>query len=146
MNFIQSCVSRKFTTIFRATGFFVFFAFVAVFGVAGPSSNAEPGQTQDSGGKAAAGNAKNGQKLFLADGCYECHGREGQGSRQTSAPRIGPTALPFDALARYVRQPSGGMPPYSVKALSDSDLTDIYAFLESVPKAPPGKSIPLLNQ
>ena len=39
----------------------------------------------------------------------------------------------------------GQMPPYETKAISDSDLTDIYAFLQSVPKPPNPKDIPLLN-
>jgi hypothetical protein len=28
------------------------------------------------------------------------------------------------------------MPPYTTKVLSDTDLADIYAFLQSVPAAP----------
>jgi len=38
------------------------------------------------------------------------------------------------------------MPPYTAKVLSDKDLADIYAFLQSVAKPPDTKSIPLLNQ
>ena len=37
------------------------------------------------------------------------------------------------------------MPPYAEKILSDSDLADIYAYLQTIPK-PDYKSIPLLNQ
>jgi mono/diheme cytochrome c family protein len=95
---------------------------------------------------AAAGNAENGALLFARDGCYECHGREGQGSRQTSAPRIGPPALPFAEFAKYVRRPRGSMPPYTGKVISDSEMADIFAFLESLPNPPPADSIPLLSQ
>jgi mono/diheme cytochrome c family protein len=38
------------------------------------------------------------------------------------------------------------MPPFHVEILSDSDLIDIYAYLESLPKPKSAKDIPLLNQ
>jgi mono/diheme cytochrome c family protein len=38
------------------------------------------------------------------------------------------------------------MPPYSEKILSNEDLADIYAYLQSIPKAADYKTIPLLNQ
>jgi mono/diheme cytochrome c family protein len=44
-----------------------------------------------------------------------------------------------------VRNTNGGMPPYQKAILSDADLADIYAYLQSLPKAPDPKSIPLLN-
>jgi ubiquinol-cytochrome c reductase cytochrome c subunit len=37
------------------------------------------------------------------------------------------------------------MPPYTAKVLSDADLADIYAFLQSVPAPPKVDSIPLLK-
>ena len=86
------------------------------------------------------------KKLFLADGCYECHGREGQGAAQTGAARIGPPMLSFDGFQNYVRSPKNQMPPYSAKALPDQDLADIYAFLKSIPMPPKVKDIPLLNR
>lgn len=93
-----------------------------------------------------AGNAQNGKKLFSADGCYECHGFQGQGAAQTGAARIGPPQLSFEAFQNYVRKPSVQMPPYSSKAISEQDLSDIYAFLKSIPMPPKGKDIPLLNK
>jgi mono/diheme cytochrome c family protein len=95
---------------------------------------------------APAGNAENGKKIFTKDGCYECHGREGQGAAQGAGPRIGPPQLSLEALTKYVRQPTGQMPPYTNKVVSDQELTDIYAYLQSRPKATPSKDIPLLNQ
>ena len=89
-----------------------------------------------------SGNAANGKKLFESDGCYQCHGREGQGGPGTG-PRLAPNPISFGALQKYVRQPTGQMPPYTQKVVSDKDLADIYAFLQSRP-APP-KNIPLLN-
>ncbi len=93
-----------------------------------------------------AGNAESGKKIFTKDGCYECHGREGQGAAQGAGPRIGPPQLSFEAFTKYVHQPTGQMPPYTSKVISDQELTDIYAYLQSRPKATPSKDIPLLNQ
>jgi mono/diheme cytochrome c family protein len=90
------------------------------------------------------GNAENGQKIFAAYGCYECHGRQGAGA--STGPRIGPPAIALAAVLRYVRAPTGQMPPYTTKVASDQDLADIYAYLKSFPAPPPAKDIPLLNQ
>lgn len=93
--------------------------------------------------KAPAGNAEHGKKIFNDYGCYQCHGREAQGGLGTGAPRLGPKPIAFVAFSRYVRQPGGQMPPYTAKVVSDQDLADIYAFLESRPQPP--ANIPLLN-
>ncbi|HUZ95273.1 MAG TPA: c-type cytochrome [Edaphobacter sp.] len=93
-----------------------------------------------------AGNAKNGALIYSRFGCYECHGREGQGALQTSAQRLGPPTQPFSAFAKYVHHPSGSMPPYTIKVVSDSQLADIYAFLKSIPMPPLADSIPLLKE
>lgn len=90
----------------------------------------------------ASGNAQNGKKLFESYGCYECHDHAGQGG---AGARIAPRPIPFTAFEKYVRHPSGEMPPYTAKVVSDKDLADIYAFLESIPQPPSAKSIPLLN-
>jgi mono/diheme cytochrome c family protein len=90
------------------------------------------------------GNAENGKKLFLAYGCYECHGRQGAGA--STGPRIGPPAITLAAVLRYVRAPSGQMPPYTAKVVPDQDLADIYAYLKSFPPPQPAKDIPILNQ
>jgi mono/diheme cytochrome c family protein len=90
------------------------------------------------------GNAENGKKLFAAYGCYECHGRQGAGA--STGPRIGPPAIAVAAVLRYVRAPTGQMPPYTAKVASDQDLADIYAYLKSFPTPPPAKDLPLLNQ
>jgi mono/diheme cytochrome c family protein len=90
------------------------------------------------------GNAANGKKLFLAYGCYQCHGYEGQGA--STGPRIGPPPLSLAFLISYVRHPTGQMPPYTEKVVPDQDLTDIFAYLKAKPQAARASSIPLLNQ
>lgn len=107
-----------------------------------------PARAQSSPAKAV--NAVNGKKLFIADGCYECHGREGQGGSAAPigsyGPRLAPPKLSVEAIRLYVRRPSGGMPPFTARVLSDADIDDIYAFLKTIPAPPPVKDIPLLNQ
>ena len=90
------------------------------------------------------GNAEQGKKLFVSYGCYQCHGYEAQGSSATG-PRLGPRPLPFASFAKYVRDPSGQMPPYTIRVASDTDLADIYAFVQARPAPPPLQSIPLLK-
>jgi mono/diheme cytochrome c family protein len=95
-------------------------------------------------GEPLKGNADNGKKLFVAYGCYECHGRQGAGA--STGARIGPPAISLMAVLRYVRAPSGQMPPYTAKVVSDQDLTDIYTYLKSFPPPQPAANIPLLNR
>ena len=94
------------------------------------------------GTAAPAGNVDAGKKLFASVGCYQCHGYEAQGSNATG-PRLGPRPIAFAAFSRYVRQPTGQMPPYTAKVVSDADLANIYAFVRSRPE--PAKEIPLLR-
>ena len=75
-----------------------------------------------------------GRLEFVKVGCAQCHGREAQGS-PTTGPRLGPNGLPYAAFARYVRVPRLQLPPYTEKILSDADLADLYAFVQSRPKA-----------
>ena len=117
-------------------------AVAAVLFLMSPTSGAQQSPT----GTAPAGNVQNGKKNFTADGCYECHGLQGQGATQTGGARIGPPMLSLESFISYVRHPANQMPPYTSKAISDQDLTDIYAYLKSIPLPPKGKDIPLLNK
>jgi len=99
-------------------------------------------QTPATAQKAASGNVENGKKIYLAKRCWECHDYEGQGG---SGPRIGPPRLPLAAVITYIRAPKGQMPPYLAKVVSDAEVADIYAFLQSAQKPTPAKDIPLLN-
>ena len=92
--------------------------------------------------KPAAGNAENGKRLFVKNGCYQCHGFVGQGG--SAGARLAPRPFPVEALIAYVRHPApGGMPPYTPKVMSDAELTDVWAYLMTIPE--PAKNIPLLN-
>ena len=88
--------------------------------------------------------ATKGKQLFTKDGCYECHGTQGQGT--SAGARLAPKPIALAALIAYVRQPKGQMPPYTSKVVSDAELADIRAYLASIPEPTPAKNIPLLNQ
>src|SRR5215510_5846537 len=90
---------------------------------------------------APAGNVEKGRVGFVKVGCAQCHGREAQGS-PTTGPRLGPNGLPYPAFARYVRAPRLQMPPYNEKILPDADLADLYAFVQSRPKAATPPALP----
>lgn len=122
------------------------YAVLSLFLVAGLLFAFPVASAQDSSEAAPAGNAQNGKKLFVGYGCYECHGRQGQGAAQTGAARIGPPQLSFEGFQSYIRSPKNQMPPYSAKAVPQQDVADIYAFLKSIPMPPKGKDIPLLNK
>lgn len=102
---------------------------------------------QSSGGQQAApsGDAKAGQQTFLADGCWECHGTVAQGGVITG-PRLAHTALPFAAVLQQLRVPQNAMPPYEASVVSDTDVANIYAWLELLPAPQAASSISLLNQ
>ena len=93
---------------------------------------------------ATAGNAKAGEQVYRAIGCWECHGTQGQGGAITG-PRLADTKLPYEAFLQQLRVPQNAMPPYEVKILSNADAANIYAFLKSLPPAPSPKDIPLLS-
>jgi mono/diheme cytochrome c family protein len=95
-------------------------------------------------GAAPPGDAANGKRVYMADGCYQCHGTVGQGSRPTG-PHIAPNPLPYEAFAGQVRRPVNSMPPYTSVVLSDQDLADIYAYLVSIPPLPDPKAAAILD-
>ena len=112
------------------------FCFVAI-------ATALSAQTPPTRPAAPAGNAQNGKKLFANVGCYQCHGFEGQGG---VGPRLAPRPIAFGTFSKYLRQPTGEMPPYTAKVVSDKDLADIYSFLQSIPEPPSAQDIPILSK
>ncbi len=99
------------------------------------------------GEMAPVGSAERGRIAFVKHGCWQCHGFEGQGSIATSNGKvIAADPLPFEAFASFVRNSNRSMPPYRETVLSNGDLADIYAFLQSIPATRDYKNIPLLNR
>jgi mono/diheme cytochrome c family protein len=101
-----------------------------------------PATAQD----APKGDVANGKRVFLADGCFMCHGRSGQGGAYNGpAPVLAKTAMPFEGFKGQLRQPAQDMPAYSEAVMSDQQIADIYAFVQSLPGRRDPKDFPLLN-
>jgi ubiquinol-cytochrome c reductase cytochrome c subunit len=95
-------------------------------------------------GGAYAASAEKGKAAYLQHGCWQCHGTQGQGA--VTGPKLAPDPMPIETFTAFVRTSNRAMPPYSEAILSNDDLADIHAYLETIPKPADYKSIPLLNQ
>ena len=71
-------------------------------------------------------------------------GAVGQGG--AAGKTLAPKPMAFEAFNVFVRNSNGSMPPYPKEILSDADLADIHAYLQSIPAGKDYKGIPLLNQ
>jgi mono/diheme cytochrome c family protein len=95
------------------------------------------------GHSASAGSAEKGKEAYMKYGCWACHGTVGQGG--VAGPKLAPDPMPAETFTAYVRTSNRAMPPYREPVLPDADLADIYDYMQSIPKGPDYKSIPLLN-
>lgn len=109
-------------------------------GAAGPPSEVQRIEQAASGAQPPAssasevvppGDAARGAAIFVKDGCYQCHGRVGQGG--AAGPRLGPPPIGFRAFVRALRRPNQ-MPPYSERVLSEAEVADLYAFVRALPR------------
>jgi len=90
------------------------------------------------------GDIANGKRIFLRNGCYQCHGTVGQGG--LAGPRLAQSKLTLAGFTAYVRNPApGSMPPFRIKVMSDQELADTYAYIQSVPPPVAPADIPILN-
>ncbi len=109
--------------------------------VIGPAAFAAAVMLGQTGAMAAS--AEKGKAAFVQHGCWQCHGYQGQGG--VTGLKLAPDPIPFETLSNFVRTTSRAMPPYREEILSNDDLADIYAYLQSIPKGPDPASISLLN-
>lgn len=86
-----------------------------------------------------------GKRLFLAYGCYQCHGTTGAGGG-AAGPKLAPNPLPIEAVKAKLRTASGRMPVYTPAVVTDSEIAAIVAYLQSIPRGTPAEDIPLLNR
>ena len=59
--------------------------------------------------------------------------------------KLVPEVLPADAYVTFLRNTTGSMPRYSETMISDAQITDIHAYLESQPKPASPDSIAALK-
>jgi len=92
---------------------------------------------------ASAQDVTAGEEVYIRTGCYTCHGYAGQGAN--TGPKIAPDPLPYEAFETFLRQTSGAMPPFTPATISDEELRNLHAYLETIPATPDPASIPLLQ-
>jgi len=82
---------------------------------------------------APAGNAARGHELYLTTGCFECHGRNGQGGAFNGpAPALAHTEMGFEAFKEQLRHPANDMPAYATAVMSDQDVADVLAYVQAL--------------
>jgi len=116
----------------------------SILAAAGTQAPAPPSSAESVGSRSPGAAVENGKRLYMKHTCYFCHGTAGQGS--LAGARVAVVARNVQGFTRYVRQPSGQMPAYTDKILSDQELADIFAYLRALPAAKPAREIPLLEQ
>ncbi len=95
-----------------------------------------------------AGNAVNGKKLWVTDGCYSCHGFDGHGGGAGAKLSLRARSRRL-ALIAYVRWHSGARWHADVQRKGHLERgldRHVWAYLKSIPDPPAVKDIPLLNQ
>ena len=91
--------------------------------------------------------AANGKRLYITDGCFECHGRVGEGGAFNGpAPALAGIFSRRSSLEviSAVRKGPNDMPAYTEKVLSNQELGDILAYIRSLPGPADPKNYPLL--
>jgi mono/diheme cytochrome c family protein len=98
------------------------------------------------------GNALQGEKLFMREGCYTCHGTTAVGSI-ISGPQLAPEVVPWAAFIRQLRTPYNswrygnvGMPRFGKGVLTTAQAADLYAYLLSIKPGPTAAQVPLLRK
>jgi ubiquinol-cytochrome c reductase cytochrome c subunit len=94
----------------------------------------------------AAGDAARGHGLYMKNLCYACHGTVGQGGDRGTGPRIAPNPFPWEAFLQQMRRPRDVMPRYTAEYVSDQDLADIHAYLETIKPPRKASEITLLKE
>ena len=88
-------------------------------------------------------NTTNGKRLFEAKACYQCHGWQGQGG--LAGARLTQTKLNLEGFRNILRNPPPSqMPPYRAAVLTDAEVADLFAYIQSFPAPKAADRIPLL--
>ncbi len=90
--------------------------------------------------------AKRGMASYTQYGCYTCHGTRGEGGGAAGPAIQANNGFPWDAFVMQVRNPRADMPAYRASQLSDRELADIYAYLQTIKLPRLADDIPLLRK
>ena len=92
----------------------------------------------------SAANSAKGKRLFEAKACYQCHGWQGQGG--LAGARLAQTKLNLQGFRNIIRNPPpSNMPPYRAAVLTDQEVADLFAYVQTFPAPEPVERIPLLK-
>ncbi len=78
-----------------------------------------------------AGDAAKGKTLWEGNSCKRCYGDNGEG--KYAGPRAGDGKKAADWI-KQVRTPRQNMPAFSSTQVSDADLTDMWAYMQTLMK------------
>ena len=106
---------------------------------------AAPAATAATAAAAGLGDIERGRALYMANGCFSCHGTVGQGGERSAAPKLAPDTYPFEAFRALVRTPREAMPRLDAQFVSDQQLQLIHRYLASITKGPAAKDIAALR-
>jgi cytochrome c oxidase subunit 2 len=99
-------------------------------GDAPPLSDDDADDTPSDGPATNEPNAARGQELFFANGCAVCHGDNGEGG---IGPTIASTGFSLEQVIGQYRSPRSAMPAFPADRVSDAEVADIYAWLQTLP-------------
>jgi mono/diheme cytochrome c family protein len=111
-------------------------AITVALGSAVAAAQAQPGPVN--------GDAKTGAQVYYDHGCYGCHGFSGYGRKDLNNTGSA-LLLTEDVFKAFLRgradvaplMPSTDMPNYPANSLSDKQVSDLYAYIRSMPKNVP---------
>ena len=94
-------------------------------GAMGDAARAQDSTKEAATQDAPAGDAAEGKRIYLAVGCFTCHGRSGQGGALNGpAPILARTAMPWDGFLNQLRHPVNEMPAYAESVMSEKQAAD----------------------
>jgi mono/diheme cytochrome c family protein len=114
----------------RRTSLLMLVAASALAASAATEVSAEPAPV--SKGSFVDGDPVAGKATFLRVGCWTCHGYTAQGGLDTG-PALAGKPYTLEVFSTFLRTPLNLMPPYTVTVLSDAEVRDILAYLQSKP-------------
>jgi mono/diheme cytochrome c family protein len=100
----------------------------------------------------SAGDAARGKQLYFVNGCYGCHGFNGQTGARNLVGTSSPILATPESFVAFLRQrgafqpmtPSTQMPSFPEKAIGNPQARDIYAYIKTFKlDAPEVKDIPV---
>jgi mono/diheme cytochrome c family protein len=101
------------------------------------------------------GDAAKGKSLYYVNGCYGCHGFNGQTGARNLVGTGSPIIATPDAFLTFLRgrasnqpmTPSTSMPSFPEKAIGNAQARDIYAYIKTFKvDAPEVKDVPVFAQ